>query len=183
MDSDAGIFVPTWKRQVRLVAQQAALLPHWNVARNVMYAMKPLDMMVVKPSDSAGFKVRLLREMLALCRVPDLEAKMPAELSGGERQRVALAQSLAALGGRALLLDEPFSALDVGVREELMEDLKGWPFEYKTPVLQVTHDVGEVFASGAEVIRVDGGRVVAQGPAFEVLAEERERLMRQLEGC
>jgi molybdate transport system ATP-binding protein len=181
MDSEVGIFVPTWQRQIRLVAQQAALLPHWNVARNVMYGMKPIDMMVVKPSDSSGFKTRLMREVLALCRVAEMEAKMPSELSGGERQRVALAQSLAAQDGRALLLDEPFNALDASLRSGLMADLKAWPTEHRTPVLHVTHDVGEVFASGAEVIRLEGGRVVAQGPAAIVLAEERERLMRQLE--
>jgi molybdate transport system ATP-binding protein len=181
MDSDARVFVPAWRRQVRLVAQQAALLPHWNVARNVLYGIKPLDMMIVKPSDSAGFEMRLVREVLALCRVPELEAKMPSELSGGERQRVALAQCLAAQDGRALLLDEPFSALDAGLRDELMTDLKAWPIENKTPVLHVTHDVGEVFRSGAEVIRMEGGRVVAQGEASVVLADERERLLRQLE--
>ena len=182
MDSDAGIFVPTWQRQVRLVAQQAALLPHWNVARNVFYGIKPIDMMVVKPSDSSLFRMRLLREVLALCRVADLETKMPSELSGGERQRVALAQSLVAQDGRALLLDEPFNALDAGLRDALMADLKAWPIENQTPVLHVTHDVGEVFASGAEVIRMEGGRVVAQGPAEVVLADERESLLQQLKG-
>lgn len=182
MDSDARVFVPAWQRQIRLVAQQAALLPHWNVARNVLYGIKPLDMMVVKPSDSAGFRMRLVREVLALCRAPDLEAKMPSELSGGERQRVALAQCLAAQDGRALLLDEPFSALDAGLRGSLMGDLKAWPLEHNTPVLHVTHDVGEVFASGAEVIRMESGRVVAQGEASVVLGDERERLLRALEG-
>lgn len=171
MNSDEGIFVPAWKRQVRLVAQQVALLPHWNVARNVMYGVDP----------SHPAKERLVQEMLTLCRVSGLEAKMPSELSGGERQRVALAQSLAFRGGRALLLDEPFSALDTGLRDELMLDLKAWSLKHRTPVLHVTHDVGEVFASGAEVIRIEGGRVVAQGEALMVLGEERERLLRQLE--
>jgi len=182
LDSDAGIDVPTWQRKVRLVAQQAPLLPHWNVARNVFYGVKPLDMMAVKGSDSSTYRTRLVREVLALCRVTEMESKMPSELSGGERQRVALAQCLAAEDGRALLLDEPFNALDAGLRSALMADLKGWPIAHQTPVLHVTHDVGEVFASGAEVIRMEDGRIVAQGPASEVLGEERARLMRLLKG-
>jgi molybdate transport system ATP-binding protein len=79
-----------------------------------------------------------------------------------------------------LLLDEPFTGLDVGLRSELMQDLKAWAAKRNLCVLSVTHDVAEAFELGAEVIKLKEGRVVAQGPVGVVLAEERGRLLAQL---
>ena len=83
-------------------------------------------------------------------------------------------------GTAVLLLDEPFSGLDTAVRDELLAELMGWLVRWKTPVLSVTHDVGEAFQLGAEVIRIADGKTVQQGPVGEVLNEERRRLMEQL---
>jgi molybdate transport system ATP-binding protein len=105
-------------------------------------------------------------------------------LSGGERQRVAIARAATAavsLGeGSVLLLDEPFTGQDVRLRDELIEELRGWLVLMERPVLSVTHDVGETFQLGTEVIKIAEGRVVQQGPVAQVLAEERERLLEQL---
>jgi molybdate transport system ATP-binding protein len=105
-------------------------------------------------------------------------------LSGGERQRVAIARAATAavsLGqGSILLLDEPFTGQDVRLRDELIEELRGWLAFMERPVLSVTHDVGETFQLGTEVIKIADGRVVQQGPVAEVLAEDRERLLDQL---
>lgn len=101
-------------------------------------------------------------------------AKRPRELSGGQAQRVAVARAAVGAEGKLLLLDEPFSGLDAAVREELIADLRAWLGE--TPVISVTHDVGEAFLLGAEVVKIADGRVVAQGPVGVVLAEERDRL-------
>jgi molybdate transport system ATP-binding protein len=85
--------------------------------------------------------------------------------------------------GKALLqLDEPFAGLDTVVRDQLLVELRAWVTRREIPVLSVTHDVGEAFQLGAEVIKIADGRVVAQGPVGEVLAEERRRLMEQLQG-
>jgi molybdate transport system ATP-binding protein len=83
----------------------------------------------------------------------------------------------AAAGARGgiLLLDEPFAGLDAGVRDALIANLRSWLGD--TPIVSVTHDVGEAFLLGAEVVRIAEGRVVAQGPVAEVLAEERKRLL------
>ena len=81
-----------------------------------------------------------------------------------------------------LLLDEPFSGLDAVLRDELLRDLQAWLRERGTTVLSVTHDVGEAFQLGAEVIKLAEGRVVEQGPVEEVLAGERRRLLEQLAG-
>jgi molybdate transport system ATP-binding protein len=112
-----------------------------------------------------------------------LSESKPWKLSGGERQRVAVARAAAAAitaEGGLLLLDEPFAGLHLPLRNELLADLRGWVAERKTPVLSVTHDVGEAFQLGAEVIKFSEGKVVQQGPVELVLAEERERLMEQL---
>jgi molybdate transport system ATP-binding protein len=81
-----------------------------------------------------------------------------------------------------LLLDEPFTGLDVALRSELMRDLKEWAANRNICVLSVTHDVAEAFQLGAEVIKIADGKVVAQGPVEVVLAEERKRLLEQLGG-
>jgi molybdate transport system ATP-binding protein len=78
------------------------------------------------------------------------------------------------------LLDEPFSGLDNAMRDQLLPELQAWLQRQKIPVLSVTHDVGEAFQLGAEVIRLAEGKVVRQGPVAEVLAGERLRLLEQL---
>ena len=165
VDTEAGVFVAPHKRKVRLVAQRPALFPHRDVLWNVQYRM-----------DGAEG----LEELLGLCRVEHLREKMPSQLSGGERQRVALARALATSECRLLMLDEPFSGLEGSLRQDLIGDLRAWLARRGTPVLLVTHDVAEVFAAGAEVLRMESGRIVAVGTAEEVLAGERERVLRVL---
>jgi molybdate transport system ATP-binding protein len=105
-------------------------------------------------------------------------------LSGGERQRVAIARAATAAvslhSGSILLLDEPFTGQDVQLRDELIEELRGWLALAGRPVLSVTHDVGEAFQVDTEVIKIAEGRVIQQGPVAEVLSGERERLLEQL---
>ena len=175
-DTADGVFVPPHKRVIRMVSQQGALFPHLNVLQNMKYRMPSM----VRDESEAKAKEEAIAGILALCRITHLAEKMPRQLSGGERQRVALARSIAAGTGRVLLLDEPFTGLDLGLRDSLVADLRAWLAQRRTPVLQVTHDIGEAFATNAEVITLDDGRVSAQGPATEVLAAERERLLEQL---
>ncbi|HEV2618811.1 MAG TPA: hypothetical protein VGU23_02620, partial [Acidobacteriaceae bacterium] len=100
---------------------------------------------------------------------------------GGEAQRVALARAAAATGRRLMLLDEPFSGLDLNLRDELIFHLlRRQKLPYSGQILSVTHDVAEAFQIGAEVIKIAEGKIVAQGPVDVVLAEERDRLVRQL---
>jgi molybdate transport system ATP-binding protein len=108
--------------------------------------------------------------------------KRPGQLSGGEAQRVSLARAAMAGRQRLLLLDEPFTGLDVPLRDALIANLLEWQKESGTPILSVTHDVGEAFQLGAEVIKLADGRVVEEGPVEVVLAAERVRLLEQLGG-
>ena len=148
-----------------MVTQRPALFPHLSLRDNVFYTGS-------SPEN---------KPVLELCRVGHLMEKWPHQLSGGERQRVALARTLAAGPGRLLLLDEPFTGLDLALRLELIRDLRAWLRISGTPVLMVTHDLAEVFAAGAEVLRLEAGRIAAQGSATEVLAEERSSWQRLLQ--
>lgn len=170
-DRARGICVPAYRRGVRLSAQAATLFPKMTVCANVAYGV---------PSGSDGTVAEALRRF----RLEGLAEAMPWKLSGGERQRVAVIRAAASAvtlaGGGLLLLDEPFAGLDLQLRDELLGDLRNWLAEMKVPVLSVTHDVGEAFQLGAEVIKLSDGKILRQGPVGVVLAEERARLMEQL---
>ena len=178
-DTQNGAFVPPHQRAVRFVGQQVALFPHRTVLDNVGYARGRF----FRSEDDRKVARERVGELLELCRIVHLAEKMPSMLSGGEKQRVAIARALGAPGCRALLLDEPFSGLDATMRDVFVEDLKVWLSLRGIPVLQVTHDVGEVFALGAEVIRMANGRVVAQGTVHSVLHEESVRLIHRLQAA
>jgi molybdate transport system ATP-binding protein len=175
VDTDAGVFVPPHERPVRTSGQAARLFPHITIRRNVGYG--------VGGDSKLDGESKLVGEVLELFCLGSFAERMPDDLSGGERQKVLVARAAAsAVSGsrKLLLLDEPFNGLDLPVRDELLEQLRQWLSRWKTPVLSVTHDVGEAFQLGAEVIKLADGRMVQQGPVATVLAEERVRLMAQL---
>jgi molybdate transport system ATP-binding protein len=175
LDTATRIFVPCHERPVRTSAQAARLFPHMTIRRNVEYGTSGSS-----PTENDR---KLVDEVMELFCLGALAERMPHELSGGERQKVLVARAAASavMGGRKLLLlDEPFNGLDLRVRDELLEELHQWLSRWKTPVLSVTHDVGEAFLLNAEVVKLTQGQVVQQGPVATVLAEERTRLMEQL---
>ncbi len=177
LDTATRIHMPPHHRAVRLVAQRPALFPHLSVLKNVKYGMATL----IASGEEIRSRDQHLESVLDLCRVSHLTAKMPSQLSGGERQRVALARTMATGPSRLLMLDEPFTGLESDLRDDLIQDLKSWCQRTATPVLLVTHDIGEVFAAQAHVLRMESGRITASGPAHEVLAEERDRLIARLD--
>ena len=165
-DTEHNVSVPPHRRGVRMVAQRPGLFPDKDVHANMRFGCAEQNKVT---------------EVAHLCRVEALLKRKVQELSGGERQRVALARTLAAEGMRCLLLDEPFSGLDGVLRDEMLTDLKAWLAPKMIPILLVTHDAGEVLASGARVIRLRAGHVVARGLVEEVLAPELGLLRRGLE--
>jgi len=158
------------RRQTALVTQQPALFPHLSVAANVAYGLSTLD------RATRGERVR---EMLELAGATEFAAYRPQHLSGGQAQRVALARALAPRP-RLLLLDEPFSALDGPASDALISRLQVWLREHEVQTVMVTHEAADAFATGAEVALLREGRMVAQGPAKEVLTVERSRLLGRL---
>jgi molybdate transport system ATP-binding protein len=176
VDTATGVFVPAHLRPVRSAPQAAWLFPHLSVIENLLYGC----------GRNSQDEVRIAEEMMELFRLGHISERMPRVLSGGERQRVSVARAVVSAvtfkGPEAalLLLDEPFSGLDIALRDELLARLKNWLGRWKIPVLSVTHYIGEAFQLGAEVIRLQEGRVTQQGSAAKVLADERQRLLDQL---
>jgi len=164
--------VPTHLRALAYAPQHAALFPHLSAGDNVRF---PSQVCETPPKDST-----LIDEALQLFRLHSIADRMPAQLSGGERRRVALARAFAVPNARLMLLDEPFTGLDRALRDELLPKMQAWLAVRKIPVLSVTHDVDEALLLNAEVIRLEDGHVIAQGPAREVLADERNRLLQTL---
>ena len=179
VDTQAGHFVAPHQRHFPLAAQSASLFPHKTVRQQIVYGMCLMAREI--DDEDSGFEEpeERTQRLLDLLRIADLADKLPGALSGGEAQRVNLARAAAA-ASTLLLLDEPFTGLDPALRSELIYDLRAWAADRNLCVLSVTHDVAEAFQLNAEVIQLAEGRVVQQGPVATVLAEERVRLLAQL---
>lgn len=145
-DSAAHINLPPRRRRVGYLFQQYALFPHWTVRENIAAA-----------APDRSRRQAVTAELLRRFRLEDAASLRPGQLSGGQQQRTALARLLAA-EPRAILLDEPLSALDGFLRDqvelELAETLEG----FSGPAVWVSHDRGEVFRACRQVCVLEGGR-------------------------
>jgi molybdate transport system ATP-binding protein len=168
--TEHGIRVKPGERRTGMVAQQSALFPHLSAAANVGYGLAAMD---------RAMRAQRVNEMLELVGATELANLRPANLSGGEAQRVALARALAPRP-RLLLLDEPFSALDGAASDALLERLQTWLRANQVQTVMATHDASDALAIGAEVLLLREGRMASMGPAAEVLASERDRLLGRL---
>lgn len=159
-DDASRRFVPTHRRALGYVIQEAALFPHLDVRRNLDYGRSR--------ANGAGREVDLDR-VVALLGIAPLMARRPATLSGGERQRVAIARALAARP-RLLLMDEPLAALDAQRKAELLPYLVRLQAELDVPIVYVSHAIDEVARLADHLVLMDAGRVVGAGPLTEMLA-------------
>jgi len=128
----AGINLPAARRRVGFVFQAYALFEHLTVWRNVVYGLRGLR------GDEKEAGLRRAERLMARFGIGHLRDRFPAQLSGGERQRVALIRALVRHPA-ALLLDELLAALDRGLREQLRQEIKELPAEWRIPVVLVTH--------------------------------------------
>jgi ABC-type Fe3+/spermidine/putrescine transport system ATPase subunit len=173
-DTEIGLKTPPGRRMTGLAAQQPALFPHLSVIANVAYGLAGRADLGRKSKDER------VAAMLDLVGASSLAHRTPKALSGGEAQRVALARALAPMP-RLLLLDEPLSALDAGARDQILTNLQAWLDAEHIQTILVTHDAADALATEAEVALLAEGRLLALGPANEVLAAERERLLARLQ--
>ena len=129
--SDTDLMVAPEKRNLGLVVQEKALFPHLTVAKNIGFGIR-------KNQE----KAKIISDLLSLFKIEHLSNKYPHEISGGEQQRTALARSMAP-DPELLMLDEPFSALDKELKEELYMELSQIFRERQQTILLVTHDLDE----------------------------------------
>lgn len=150
-DGEARVFIPPHRRRVALVFQSLALFPHLSVSENVAYGLR-----------GGTRRSRRDRAMawLERARAGALAGRMPSTLSGGEAQRVALARALAS-EPRLLLLDEPFSALNQELRDELTQVLRELVAATCVPVLLVTHHLSDAKRMASRILLLEAGRVTA----------------------
>ena len=150
-DAADGTDVPVPQRRVGYVFQELALFPHLTAAENVGYGLASLS--------RERRRVRVAAT-LASFHIAAVADRRPDDISGGERQRVALARSLVT-EPRALLLDEPLSALDDDIKQTILDDLRAWNAARRLPVLYVTHSREEAAAIGERVVYMREGRIEA----------------------
>ncbi|OLC67067.1 MAG: hypothetical protein AUH79_04935 [Betaproteobacteria bacterium 13_1_40CM_4_64_4] len=162
------------ERNVGLVFQDYALFPHLTVAQNVAYGLRQRG----DPRDAVA---RRVGEMLSLVHLDGFGDRRPAGLSGGQQQRVALARAMA-ITPEVMLLDEPLSALDAKLRQELRFELKQILQAAHCTTLIVTHDQEEAMSLADEIIVMDRGRILQQGDAAAIYHAPRTRIVAEFIG-
>jgi molybdate transport system ATP-binding protein len=173
-DSEKGIDLPPQQRNVGLLFQNYALFPNMTVEQNILCALK-------KEKDPAARKAACGAALRAM-RLEELAHRLPSELSGGQQQRAALARILAGRP-RILMLDEPFSALDSYLREEVEGEVGSLLSNFDGTALLVTHDRDEAYRLCREMIVMDSGEVLRAGTTKEVFADPRRLTAARLTGC
>ncbi|MEQ1560035.1 MAG: molybdenum ABC transporter ATP-binding protein [Methyloglobulus sp.] len=156
---DDNHWVPTHKRPLGYVFQEASLFSHLTVMGNLRYGLKRI----------ADIQQVSLTQAIDLLGIGHLLDRKPDSLSGGERQRVGIARALA-VSPRILLMDEPLAALDLKRKQEILPYLEHLHDELNIPVLYVSHSPDEVARLADHLVVLDDGRVLANGPLAETLA-------------
>lgn len=153
-----NMVVPAHRRGFGYLPQKSCLFPHMDVAQNIAYPLRR------KGRAAVSAALETWGERLGIAH---LMQRYPAQLSGGQQQRVALARVFAS-NPRLLLLDEPFSALDNAVREELRDLLIALVDELQLPTLLVTHDREEAYVFGEYMVVMCAGQIVETGPLQQI---------------
>jgi spermidine/putrescine ABC transporter ATP-binding subunit len=169
IDGEDMAGVPPNRRPVNMVFQSYAVFPHMSVADNVAYGLKVTGV----PRDEIR---RRVAQALAMVRLDGLDERRPEQLSGGQRQRVALARALIKRP-KVLLLDEPLSALDRKLREEMQLELVRLQREVGITFVIVTHDQEEALSMADRIAVMDQGRLLQVAPPQELYESPNCRMV------
>lgn len=172
-DSKQGINIPTRERRIGFVFQNYALFPHMRVAHNIAFGMPVLSKIERKQRVS---------HYIELMQLQGLERRYPHELSGGQQQRVALARALA-IAPEALLLDEPLSALDQYLRNQIEKLLIEVFSTYQGVTLFVTHNLEEAYRVCDNLLVLSQGKVIANGRKEDIFERPPTFTVAQLTEC
>ena len=169
-DSNKKINLKPQKRNVGYLFQNYALFPNMTVEENIACGL---------PKNHDG---KIVSEMIKRFRLDGLEKRYPRQLSGGQQQRVALARIMA-YGPDVILLDEPFSAMDTFLKEQLRIELSNSLNDFDGFSIMVTHDRDEAFQFCDELIVLDQGKIIAKGDTYDIFENPRKVQVARLTGC
>lgn len=173
-DSEKGINLPSRDRRIGFLMQNYALFPHMTVMQNIAFGLP-------QGLSTLAIKQQVQAQLLAV-QLEGLENRYPHQLSGGQQQRVALARALA-IQPEALLLDEPFSALDTYLRHQLQEQLIETLSTYQGVTLFVTHNLEEAYEVCQQLLVMSEGQVIANDDKQNIFDHPNTYTVAQLTGC
>jgi molybdate transport system ATP-binding protein len=160
---ESGAFLPTHKRPLGYVFQEASLFQHLSVRRNLLFGAPRHD----SGGTQGGIVFDEVVDLLGITRLLD---RSPRNLSGGERQRVAIGRALLSQP-KLLLMDEPLSALDRATKNEILPFLERLRDRLNLPVVYITHDIAEVERLADQMVLMDKGHVIGAGPLEELQSD------------
>lgn len=166
--------IPIHKRQVNTIFQSYALFPHLNVFDNIAYGLK------LKKMSKEKIKKEVTKA-LSLVKLEDFEDKDITDLSGGQKQRIAVARALV-LNPKILLLDEPFAALDLKLRQQMQLELKKIQREVEITFIFITHDQEEAFTMSDRVVVMNNGEIQQVGSSQDIYNEPENKWTAQFVG-
>lgn len=168
------IKIPIYKRQINTIFQSYALFPHLNVFDNIAYGLK------LKKINKDRIRKEVLKA-LSLVKLEGMEDKDINDLSGGQKQRVAVARALV-LNPKILLLDEPFAALDLKLRQQMQLELKKIQREVEITFIFITHDQEEAFTMSDRVVVLNNGQMQQIGSSQDIYNEPENKWTAQFVG-
>ena len=157
---DASVFVPTHKRSLGYVFQEASLFEHLTAMGNLRYAIK---------RNNQATNSQLLEQVISVMGIESILTQFPQQLSGGEKQRVAIARALLSQP-RLLLMDEPLASLDNARKHEILPYLERLRSSFNIPILYVSHAVDEIVRLADHAVILRQGKVIAQGGITELFS-------------
>jgi len=166
-------FTPPGKRNIGMIFQDFALFPHLSVMQNLLFGVKTKDSIE---------RNKISENLLKLTNLNGLEKRFPRELSGGQQQRLALARCLAT-SPRLILLDEPFSNLDVTLRKQVRDQVGELLKTTQTAAVLVTHDIDDAVALCDEIAVMKSGEILQIAPFEELYANPASEYVARLTGA
>jgi len=172
-DSEKGINLPIRDRKIGFLFQNYALFPHMTVEENIGFGLGGL---------SKSQRNDIIQHQIQMIKLEDLKKRYPFQLSGGQQQRVALARALA-IEPQALLLDEPFSALDDHLRNQMVKQMVETTTHYKGVTLFISHNVEEVYRICGQLVVLADGQVEADGEKESIFLQPPSLATARITGC